>query len=153
MFATVSGTSGTSSIRSRRGVLQMAVMALAAAAALGTAGGCGHTVVPATANRPPTTKDQVEIYQDHPKRYEMLGIITLAASPQYTWDESGDANAGFDKLKEMAAAKGANGLLLAKDIGTYDLQAVAGYHGKYYKLPATHDPKGVAAAAIWVIDK
>jgi hypothetical protein len=131
----------------RRTVSQLALIALIA-----VLGGCAsHTVVPSSGPRSATKPDRVKIYQDYPKRYELLGIIALPVTPDERWDERGDANPGFDHLKAAAAALGANGLLLARDIAPNDVLVTAGYHGAMYQVPIRSTPKSVVAAAIYVL--
>lgn len=114
--------------------------------------GCAsHEVVPASGPRPPTSPDQVRLYQKHPKQYEQVRLITLAITPEMRWDEQGDADAAFDALKAQAAAAGANGLLLKADPGTYEYLVTAGYHGTFYQLPMRRDPKTAIVQAIFVL--
>ena len=78
-------------------------------------GGCASKpeIVPSSGPRTPTSASQVKIYEKQPKKYEMLGTVTVTREEGAKWDEKGDANAAFDTAKSKAAALGANGLLLA----------------------------------------
>jgi hypothetical protein len=96
---------------------------------------CGPEVVPSSGPRPPTSPDSVKIYQNKPSKYEDLGLLTLAITPDLGWDRNGDANAAFDRMKEQAAALGANGLLLDVDPSHYDILTQAGYHATFYQVP------------------
>src|SRR5580658_1143359 len=96
---------------------------------------CGPTVVPSSGPHPPTSVDDVKIYQKKPSKYEDLGLLTLTITPDLAWDANGDANAAFDRLKAQAAALGANGLLLDVDPSNYDILTLAGYHGVFYQVP------------------
>ncbi len=96
---------------------------------------CGPVVVPSSGPRAPTTPDDVKIYQKKPARYEDLGLITLAITPDLGWDTNGDANAAFNQMKAKAAALGANGLLLDVDPSNYNILTQAGYHGVFYQVP------------------
>ena len=48
------------------------------------------------------------------KLVTVLGVVSLPVGPDAKWDTRGNADRGFDRLKEMAAQRGANGLLLIK---------------------------------------
>jgi opacity protein-like surface antigen len=112
-------------------------------------------VVPSSGPRSPTTAEQVKIYQKAPKKYEKLGVVTVSRAEGATWDERGDATAGFDILKRKAAALGANGLLLTVPEGGEEKRATAGYHGTYYQVPVK-GPRGSVeglAQAIYVLEE
>ncbi|MGE5610944.1 MAG: hypothetical protein ACM359_16965 [Bacillota bacterium] len=117
------------------------------------AGCASHEVVSSSGPRPPTTPDQVTLYQKHPKRYEQLQLVTLPITPEMKWNERGDANAAFDALKAQAAAVGANGLLLIVNPGEYEYLVTAGYHGTFYQLPMRRDPKAAVVQAVFVLKK
>ncbi len=109
---------------------------------------CGPEVVPSSGPRQATVPDAVKIYQEKPSKYEDLGLLTLAITPDLAWDRNGDANAAFDRMKEQAAALGANGLLLDVDHSHYDILTQAGYHAKFYQVPMRN--KTAFAEAIFV---
>jgi len=114
----------------------------------------GPEIVPSQGPRPPTSAEQVALYQKQPKKYERLGLITQVVTPEMKWDERGDSTAGFDALRAQAAQKGANGLLFTLPDGTFDYLVLAGYRGDYYQVAAKKgEPKTVMAEAIWVIEK
>jgi hypothetical protein len=69
------------------------------------------------------------------------------------WDERGDADAGFDRLKADAAARGANGLLLQAPAGAADARVLAGYKGDYYQVPLQTKPRAAVAQAIYVLEE
>ena len=109
-------------------------------------------VAPSTGPRTPTTADQVKIYEKAPKKYEVLGAVTVAPSATVRWDERGNADAGFEQLKAQAATRGANGLLLQAESGSDpDGFITAGYKGTYYQVPVRDNPKSAMAQAIWVL--
>ena len=112
--------------------------------------GCGPTVVPPTTHAP-TTPDQVNIYAAPPQKYEVLGMVTVPISGEVQWDDKGDANAGFERLKAAAAAKGANGILLQAPNDPLGAHVMAGYQGKYYQVPLQTNPRAAMAEAIWVV--
>ena len=112
--------------------------------------GCASEVVQPTGPRNPTTPDQVKIYQKAPKRYELIGSVEVPVGGDVRWDSRGEANAGFDKLKAAAAARGANGLLLEGD-DPQMTRVVAGYHGTWYQVPVRAKPDTAVGKAIYVI--
>jgi len=112
--------------------------------------GCGSTVMPPTSHDP-TSPDQVKIYQKAPNKYEGLGTVTVPIGADVRWDEKGDADAGFQKLRAAAAERGANGLLLTAPDGATNAVVTAGYKGTYYQVPVQMNPKGAVAQAIWVV--
>jgi hypothetical protein len=117
--------------------------------------GCASSpeIVQSTGPRPPTDPQYVAIYQKQPKKYERLGQITQVITPDMRWDEKGDSTAGFDKLKALAAQKGANGVLLQLPEGTYSYLVLAGYKGNYYQVPVkAGEPKTVMAEAVYVLE-
>ena len=113
--------------------------------------GCGHTVVPSTGPHQAVSAQNVKIYGDHPKKYELLGRVELPMTGQPAWNELGDANSTFDELKAKAAALGANGLLLKVDPASYDQEALAGYHKVFFRIAIRNDPRAAIADAIFVI--
>jgi len=112
--------------------------------------GCESEIVPATAHDP-IAPAQVKIYQKAPQKYEVLGTVEVPVGGEVRWDNRGDADAGFKKLQELAAAKGANGVLLktAPNIPS----VTAGYNGVYYQVPirlSDGKPTAAWAEAIFV---
>jgi hypothetical protein len=125
----------------------MACLTLVAALA-----GCGSTVVPTTSH-PAITSDKVKIYTDTPKKYEILGTLSVPISADVHWDDKGNADAGFEQLKSAAAAEGANGILLIAPPGTTDVRVVVGYQGTMYQVPLKADPKTAIVQAIYVVEE
>ena len=118
------------------------------------AAGCktAPEIVPSTGPRQPTSPDQVKIYQAQPLRYEKLGLVVVTATRETPWDNKGNADSGFERLKTAAAAKGANGLLLMVDPKEQHGTVVAGYHSTYYEVPYRLEPQRAAVAeAIYVL--
>jgi hypothetical protein len=99
--------------------------------------------------------DQVRILQDRPQKYEQLGTITLEITPALTWDERGDANAAFELLKQKAAATGANAVVLWAQPEAFDIQATAGYKGKFYQVPIKRQlpTRTAIAQAVYIIQE
>ena len=116
--------------------------------------GCASSeVVPSKGPRPPTSPEYIAIYQKEPRKYERLGLVTQEVTPDMKFDERGDSTKGFEKLKQLAAEKGATGLLLKLPEGTYDFLVLAGYKGSYYQVPAKQgQPKTVMGEAIYVVE-
>ena len=127
---------------------------LAALAGFALAGCSSHTVVPSSGSRAPTNAADVKIYQKHPKKYERLGVVSIAVTPEVRFDERGEANLGFDRLKQEAAKRGANGLLLPPEgVEGSDALATVGYHGKFYQVPLRSKPRTAMGEAIYVLDE
>ena len=113
---------------------------------------CASQVVP-TQPHAATTLDQVKIYQNTPKKYEFLGTVSLVIPPSMSWDQNGNANDGFNQLKQQAAALGANGLLLVQDAPSATYSVKAGYGGTFYNVPMRDNPKTAVARAIFVVEE
>lgn len=122
----------------------------ACAMLLGLMAGCGPTVVPPTSHAP-TSPDKVNIYAAPPQEYQVLGMVSVPISDDVRWDDKGDADLGFERLKAAAAAKGANGVLLQAPNNPLGAHVMAGYQGKYYQVPLQTNPKAGVAEAIWVV--
>jgi hypothetical protein len=115
--------------------------------------GCGSQVVPSTASHPPTDPSQVKIYPKQPKKYEVLGLVEVPVGGDVRWDNRGDANAGFEKLRAGAAARGANGLLMSDGAGNANM-VLAGYRGTFYQVPIKLGTPNIAVAqAIYVLEE
>jgi hypothetical protein len=114
--------------------------------------GCAATKeVASSGPHPAISADQVQLYQTPPAKYELVGIISTVVPPGTTWDDSGNADAGFESLKQQAAEHGANGLLFDPNIDKATYNVDAGYHGTFYKVPMHHDPTTAMAKAIYVL--
>lgn len=112
--------------------------------------GCASEVVPTTSHQP-TDPSQVKIYQKAPAKYEELGEISVPVAGNARWDDKGDANAGFDRLRAEAAARGANGILLDPDSVNAQFEVTAGDRGQFYNVPMRSTPNRAAVAeAIYV---
>lgn len=116
--------------------------------------GGGPKVVPSAGPRPATSAESIALYEKPPHRYERLGEVSEPVGGDVKWDTSGNADAGFDKLKEKAAHLGANGLLLHVDPSARDGSVLAGYHGKFYEVSYINSaPRTIIAEAVYVIEK
>lgn len=129
------------------------LLALAATTAL-TIGCAGKPeIVPSSGKRAPTSVSQVIIYEKQPKKYEVLGLVYVPVGGDVRWDDKGQAKAGFDKLKQGAAAVGANGLLLDIPETESEFVVVAGDGQQFYQLPMRNNPRRAVAQAIYVLEK
>ena len=129
--------------------------AAALVAVLLVSAGCSKPeVVPSSGPRAAISADQVMFYQKQPLKYEDLGTVMVSQAEGARWDQKGDANQAFDKLKAKAAAMGANGVLLEIPNSEFDRFATAGYHGTFYQVPIKGNNPGTAVAkAIYVLEK
>src|SRR5687768_8633278 len=107
-------------------LIHASISGLLVAAIWTLATGCKSEIVPSSGSRTPTSPEQVKIYEKQPKRYEMLGTVSVPVGGEVRWDDRGHAKAGFDKLKQRAAALGANGLLLKVPEDQSDFLVLAG---------------------------
>lgn len=130
------------------GVVRLLPALLLAAAVVGCQS--KPEVVPSSGPRAPTSSANVKIYEKAPKKYELLGTVTVSRAEGAKWDQRGEANAAFDNAKGKAAALGANGLLVDAPAGEMDARATAGYHGKFYQVPIKGRPPVGMFQAIYV---
>jgi hypothetical protein len=130
------------------------VLAVALAALPAAGGGCSTKpqVLPSSGRRNPAPPDSVTIYQKQPKKYELLGEVTASREEGARWDDQGNANAGFDTLKQKAALLGANGLLLDPEVIPHERRAQSGYHDHFYRVGVRGTPGNATAVgqAIYV---
>jgi hypothetical protein len=114
--------------------------------------GCASKALPSSGPRAPTSPQAVKLYQKPPYRYERLGLVSVPVDADVKWDASGNSDAGFDRLKEEAARRGANGLLLQVDRSQYDGRVLVGYHFTDYQVPYKDTtPRTAVAEAIYVV--
>ena len=122
--------------------------------AIVSAAGCsGPQVMPLSGPHPATLPEQVLIYQDQPAKYEIIGTLVIPVSSGTSWDDRGNADSGFERLRTDAASRGANGVLLIAPPGMADRRVLAGYKGTFYQVPVQSEPKAAIAQAIWVIQQ
>lgn len=69
----------------------------------------GSALVTGT-QRPAIAVEEVKIYAEAPKDYEVIGIVTASSNSGMT--EQGDMNYAAAELKKQAAKIGANGVIL-----------------------------------------
>jgi hypothetical protein len=127
---------------------RMHTLLAASAALLFMIGGCGSQVVPSAGPRPPTQSWEVQILQNRPSKYEILGVVetteNLKLGPNATADEA------FNALKKKAAALGATGLLLEAEAAP--IRATVMYNGRSFQVPIDKSPATKAmATAVYII--
>jgi len=142
------------------GAIMKFVFALITAAMLATwLTACSEVVVPTRGPHPPTTPDQVQLFDRAipPKRYEILGSVSLVITPQLRWDQSGDANAAYNQLIQQACALGATGIFFDPKIPGTTVTSIAGYNGTMHEIPVHIDPttqtRTAMGTAIWVVQQ
>ncbi len=96
--------------------------------------------------RVPVLPENVKLYLEPPKSYEVIGLIN--ASSDAGWTEQGSQDYAVRELKEQAGKVGANGVLLTAT-GERTTTAIGGYGtGVLYTIPIT--AKTVQGKAIYV---
>jgi hypothetical protein len=112
---------------------------------------CQSEVLP-TQRHPETKPAMVKVYQDPPKRYEVVATVSMAATTQNRWEDNASVDAGIELLKAGAAKYGANGMIL-KHPAHKDLMWCK-YLGKTYSISIERTPeRTVYAQAIYVIEE
>ncbi len=134
---------------------RMAMRAMAGVAATCLLAACASNpvVLPPSGPRAARMPAEVKIYQAQPKKYELLGPVSVRITPEMKWDERGNSNPAFEALLTQAGAKGANGLLLMSEEGTYDYRPGAGYKGTYYLVPMHRESRTAMGQAIFVLEE
>jgi hypothetical protein len=67
--------------------------------------------------RPPTSPEAVRVYQVPPRHFERIALINSSAGTSWIFPDRPSMEVGISRLREQAAALGANGVLLE---GVYD---------------------------------
>jgi len=112
---------------------------------------CQSEVVPMQSH-PQTTPAMVKVYQDPPKRYEVLGSVSMKATAENRWEDNAPVDAGVELLKAGAAKVGANGVLL-KHPAHKDLLSCK-YQGKPCSISIERTPeRTVYAQPIYVVEE
>jgi hypothetical protein len=63
--------------------------------------------------RPPTSPDQVQLYLEPPARaYDRIAVLSASSKRSFAWSAQGKAEVVIRRLKQQAAALGANGIVL-----------------------------------------
>lgn len=74
--------------------------------------GCASSHVLVGQVRPPISAEQVKIYLEPPARYETVALLEASNRGRLNFTDQGRTNTVIWRLKEEAAALGANGVLL-----------------------------------------
>lgn len=74
--------------------------------------GCVSSHVMLGNARPATTPDQVKLYVRPPAKYEEIALLESSSKNSFAITQQGKTNKAVERLKEEAAALGANGVLL-----------------------------------------
>src|SRR5919201_72620 len=70
--------------------------------------------------RPPISPEAVRVYQVPPRHFERIAIINSSAGTSWIFPDRPSMDLGISRLREQAAALGANGVLLER---VYDVSA------------------------------
>src|SRR5262249_9993146 len=70
--------------------------------------------------RPPTSPEAVRVYQVPPRHFERIAIIDSPAGTSWIFPDRPSMELGISRLRQQAAALGANGILLQR---VYDVSA------------------------------
>src|ERR1700745_4480907 len=70
--------------------------------------------------RPPISPEAVRVYQVPPRHFERIAIIDSPAGTSWIFPDRPSMELGISRLREQAAALGANGILLQR---VYDVSA------------------------------
>ena len=110
--------------------------------------------------RPPISPEAVRVYQVPPRHFERIAFINSSAGTSWIFPDRPSMEVGISRLREQAAALGANGILLesAYDVPTGGLAiGVGGFgfsqHSSYGGAGSVGGPlinHRVVAAAIYV---
>lgn len=74
--------------------------------------GCIGSQVLVGAQRPPISPSQVRIYLDPPAQFEKVAVLEANSTASWALTDQQKSNKAVNRLKERAAALGANGVLL-----------------------------------------
>jgi hypothetical protein len=83
---------------------------------------CGCTTPPIIVGqpRPPIRPEAVRVYRVPPRHFERIAIINSPAGTSWIFPDRPSMELGISRLREQAAALGANGILLQR---VYDVSA------------------------------
>jgi hypothetical protein len=128
-------------------------------------GGCTSSHVLVGKQRPPISPMEVQIYLDPPAQFEKVAVLESNNRASFAFTQQQKTNKVIDRLKEEAAALGANGILLqgvgdqyAGSVGTANAWASGGSaygigfsSATYLRVGsgiAIYVPRGVAATPV-----
>ena len=83
---------------------------------------CGCATPPIIVGQPrlPISPEAVRVYREPPPHFERIAIIDSAAGTSWIFPDRPSMELGISRLREQAAALGANGILLQR---VYDVSA------------------------------
>lgn len=76
--------------------------------------GCATRPIIVGQPRPPISPGAVRVYQVPPRHFERIAIIDSPAGTSWIFPDRPSMNLGISRLREQAAALGANGILLER---------------------------------------
>ena len=82
--------------------------------------GCATPPIIVGQPRPPISPEAVRVYQVPPRHFERIAIIDSPAGTSWIFPDRPSMELGISRLREQAAALGANGILLQR---VYDVSA------------------------------
>jgi uncharacterized membrane protein YgcG len=82
--------------------------------------GCATRTIMVGQSRPPISPEVVRVYQVPPRHFERIAIIDSPAGTSWIFPDRPSMELGISRLREQAAALGANGILLER---VYDVSA------------------------------
>src|ERR687891_3027717 len=82
--------------------------------------GCATRTIMVGQPRPPISPEAVRVYQVPPRHFERIAIIDSPAGTSWIFSDRPSMELGISRLREQAAALGANGILLER---AYDVPA------------------------------
>src|SRR5438552_17791283 len=89
-------------------------------AVVGLVCGCATRAIIVGQPRPPISPEAVRVYQVPPRQFERIAIIDSPAGTSWIFPDRPSMDLGISRLREQAAALGANGILLQR---VYDVSA------------------------------
>jgi hypothetical protein len=97
--------------------LRLCAATLAAASLIS---GCATRPIIVGQVRPPISPEAVHVYEMPPRHFEQIAILDSAAGTSWIFPDRPSMELGISRLREQAAALGANGILLQR---VYDVSA------------------------------
>lgn len=82
--------------------------------------GCATAPIIVGQPRPPISPEAVRVYRVPPRHFERIAIIDSPAGTSWVFPDRPSMELGISRLREQAAALGANGILLQR---VYDVSA------------------------------
>ena len=82
--------------------------------------GCSTRPIIVGQVRPPINPEAVRVYREPPRHFERIAIIDSPAGTSWIFPDQPSMDLGISRLRDQAAALGANGILLQR---VYDVSA------------------------------